>query len=87
MTKSLNAFEILTVAVTIESWSTKEAIRNLKRATEILGVKHVVLKDEKALKKADITRKQRFHAWLKNPSINLIIPIITPADKTMNWQL
>lgn len=85
--KIVKEYDMRTVAITIESWSTKEAIRNLKKMTQILNVKHVFLKDEKSLNKARQNRKQRFHAWLKKPSISLIIPIMTPADKTMNWQL
>lgn len=81
-------YKLHAIAVMIDVGDhTKEASWNLKRMTEILNVELEVLKDEKAIEKSKRNLKMNFHAWLKNPSINLIVPIITLADKTINWQL
>lgn len=81
-------YKLHAIAVMIDVGDhTKEASWNLKRMTEILNVELEVLKDEKAIEKSKRNLKMNFHAWLKNPSINLIVPIITLTDKTINWQL
>lgn len=81
-------YKIRAVAVMIDVGDhTQEAIRNLKRMTDILNVEYVVLKDEKAVEKSKRNLKKNFHAWLKRPSISMIIPILTVAGKTMNRKL
>jgi glucosamine--fructose-6-phosphate aminotransferase (isomerizing) len=81
-------YKIRAIAVMIDIGDhTPEAIQNIKRMAEILNVDYMVLKDEKAIENSKQNLKKNLHTWLKNPSINLIIPIITLGDKTMNWRL
>jgi len=81
-------YKMRTLAVTIDfGFSTDEAINNMQSITKTLNIDHIILKDEKAINLAKQNFKNRFHAWLKKPSINLIIPMITSADKTQNLRL
>jgi hypothetical protein len=64
-----------------------EGYRNIARVTEALGVDHVWLKDENQVRTAQKNTKIKFHAWLKKPSINTIVPTLNAGDKTMNLRI
>lgn len=81
-------FNMRTLALTVDSGGiTEEGYRNIAKITEALGVDHVWLKDENHIKLAKKNAKIRFHAWLKKPSINTIVPVLNAADKTMNLRI
>lgn len=76
------------LALTVDSGAiTSEGYRNIERVTSVLGVDHVWLRDENHIKVAKKNIKIRFHAWLKKPSINTIVPVLNAADKTMNLRI
>lgn len=66
---------------------TPEGCRNIERATEILNVDHVWIRDENQIKIAKKNTKMKFHAWLQKPSIHTIIPTLNAGDKTMNLRI
>jgi hypothetical protein len=77
-----------TLALTVDSGAIMpEGIRNIKRIAEALSVDHVWIKDEKHIKTAGENTKIKFHAWLKKPSINSIVPVLNAADKQMNLRI
>jgi len=81
-------YRMRVLALTVDSgFITPEGIRNIERITEILNVNHVMLRDEKKIEIAKINVKRRFHAWLRKPSINTIVPVLNSGDKTMNLQM
>jgi len=81
-------YNMRTLALTVDSgFITAEGIRNLKRMTEILNVKHVILRNEEKVKVAKQNVRKKFRGWLKKPSINTIIPVLNSGDKTMNLQM
>jgi hypothetical protein len=76
------------LALTVDSGAIMpEGIRNIERATEVLGVDHVWLRDENQVKTATKNTKLKFQAWLKKPSINTIVPTLNAGDKTMNLRI
>lgn len=77
-----------TLALTVDSGAIMpEGYRNIKAVTEALGVDHVWLKDEKHIETVNRNVRKKFHAWLKKPSINTIVPVLNAGDKTMNLRL
>lgn len=64
-----------------------EAYKNIETITKKLGVEHVWLKDEKQIEISNKNTKIKFHAWLKKPSINTIVPVLNASDKTMNLRI
>ncbi|MGB9694194.1 MAG: hypothetical protein ACPLYF_05060, partial [Fervidobacterium sp.] len=81
-------FGMRALALTVDSGGiTEEGYRNIEKVTGALGVDHVYLRDEKHIKVAKKNAKIRFHAWLKKPSINTIVPVLNAADKTMNLRI
>ena len=81
-------FKMRTLALTVDSGAIMpEGHRNIKRITEVLGVDHVWIRDEKHIKTAGKNTKIKFHAWLKKPSINTIVPVLNAADKQMNLRI
>ncbi len=81
-------YNMRTLALTVDSgFITSEGVRNLKQITDVLGVEHVVLKDERRIATAKSNARKKFHGWLEKPSINTIIPILNSGDKTMNLQM
>jgi len=75
-------------AITVDSGFTfDEGYRNLRVMTEKLNIPHVILKNEKRIKVAKRNVKIKFKGWIKNPSINTVIPILNAGDKTMNFQM
>jgi hypothetical protein len=76
------------LALTVDSGAIlPEGHKNVKTITEKLGVDHVWLKDEKHIENAQKTTKLKFKGWIKNPSINTIVPVLNSADKTMNLKM
>ena len=81
-------FRMLAVALTVDSGAiAPEGYRNIKQITDALGVDHVWLKDENHIKTATRNTRIKFHAWLKKPSINMIVPVLNAADKQMNLRI
>lgn len=77
-----------TLALTVDSGAIMpEGYRNVERITEVLGVDHVWIKDEDHIKTAIENTKIKFHAWLKKPSINTIVPVLNAGDKQMNLRM
>ena len=77
-----------TLALTVDSGAIMtEGYRDIKRITEVLGINHVWIKDENHIKTAKENTKIKFHAWLKNPSINTIVPVLNAGDKQMNLRM
>jgi len=76
------------LAISIDTGErTYEATRNLERMIEILKTDYVELKDETRIEKSKMNLKRNFKAWLKHPSINLIIPILNLPTKMINVTL
>ena len=81
-------YEMRVLTLTVDSGAIlPEGYRNIKRITEVLNVDHVWLRDEKKIEIAKQNVKIKFHGWLKNPSINTIVPVLNSGDKTMNLQM
>jgi len=81
-------FQMRAIALTVDSGAiASEGYRNIKRVTEALGVDHVWLRDEGHIETAKMNTKIKFHAWLKKPSINTIVPVLNAADKQMNARI
>jgi hypothetical protein len=81
-------FQMRAIALTVDSGAiASEGYRNIKRVTEALGVDHVWLRDEGHIEAAKMNAKIKFHAWLKKPSINTIVPVLNAADKQMNARI
>jgi hypothetical protein len=77
-----------TLTLTVDSGAImSEGYRNIKRITEVLGIEHVWIKDENHIKTAKENTKIKFQAWLKQPSINTIVPVLNAGDKQMNLRL
>ncbi len=66
---------------------TKEAIHNIERMIEILGVDFFVIRDDRSIDESKRNLKKNFHIWLNRPSINLIIPILNLPTKMINLKL
>ncbi len=76
------------LAITVDSGAiAPEGYRNIEKVTKALDVEHVWLKDENHIKTAQKNTKIKFHAWLKKPSINMIVPVLNAADKQMNLRM
>lgn len=81
-------YSMRTLALTIDSgFITAEGHRNIKSITETLGVDHIYIRNAHQIETAWKNLKIMFHAWLKKPSINTIVPTLNAADKTMNLQI
>jgi len=81
-------YEMRVLALTVDSGAiTCEGYRNIERITEVLNVDHVWVNDENHVKTAKKNTKIRFHAWLRRPSINTIVPVLNAGDKTMNLRI
>ncbi|MEM2970600.1 MAG: hypothetical protein QXR63_06685 [Candidatus Bathyarchaeia archaeon] len=81
-------YDMRTLSLTIDSgFITEEGRRNIKTVTETLGVDHIYIRNENYLQTSWRNLKIMFHAWLKKPSINTIVPTLNIADKTMNLQI
>jgi hypothetical protein len=76
------------LALTVDSGAIlPEGHRNVARITEVLGVDHVWLRDEKQVETAQRNTRIKFRAWLRKPSINTIVPTLNAGDKTMNLRI
>lgn len=81
-------YHMRTLALTVDSGAIMpEGCRNIETVTKALNVDHVWLKDERQIKTAQENTKIKFHAWLKKPSINTIVPVLNAGDKQMNLRL
>ena len=81
-------YKMRSLAITVDSGAiTPEGYRNIEKVTKALDVEHVWLKDENHIKTAQKNTKIKFHAWLKKPSINTIVPVLNAADKQMNLRM
>jgi len=81
-------YKMRALALTVDSgFITEEGHRNIEAATKSLGVDHVYIRNENHMETSWKNVKTMFHAWLKKPSINTIVPTLNAADKTMNIQI
>jgi len=81
-------YKMRVLALTVDSGAiTPEGYRNVERATEVLNVDHVWLKNENHIRTTQKNTKIKFHAWLKKPSINTIVPVLNAGDKRMNLRI
>jgi len=81
-------YSMRVLAITVDSgFLTKEGYDNISRVSDCLNVDHVWLKDENKIKISKKNCITKFHGWLKNPSINTIVPVLNSGDKTMNLQM
>jgi hypothetical protein len=81
-------YGVRSLAITVDSGAiAPEGYRNIEKVTKTLNVEHVWLKDENHIKTAQKNTKIKFHAWLKKPSINTIVPVLNAADKQMNLRM
>lgn len=81
-------YKMRCIALTVDSgFILPEGIRNIEVVCKALGVPHVWLRDEAKIKVAQENCIIKFHGWLKNPSINTIVPVLNAGDKTMNLQM
>jgi len=81
-------YKMRSIAITVDSGAiAPEGYRNIEKVTQALNVEHVWLKDENHIKTAQKNTKIKFHAWLKKPSINTIVPVLNAADKQMNLRM
>jgi len=77
-----------TLALTVDSGAIMpEGYRNIDRIVKALGVDHVWLKDDEHIKSAQRNTRIKFHAWMRKPSINTIVPVLNAGDKTMNLRM
>ena len=76
------------LSITVDSgFLTKEGYRNIDVVTKKLKVDHVWIKNDDKIKISQENCKTKFHGWLKQPSINTIVPVLNSGDKTMNLQM
>jgi hypothetical protein len=81
-------YGVRTLALTVDSGAIMpEGYRNIDRIVEALGVDHVWLKDDEHIKSAQRNTWIKFHAWMRKPSINTIVPVLNAGDKTMNLRM
>jgi len=81
-------YKMRTLALTVDSgFLTPEGYRNINLVTKVLGVDHVWLKDDQRIAEAKRNGVIKFKGWLKQPSINTIVPVLNSGDKTMNLQM
>jgi hypothetical protein len=77
-----------TLALTVDSGAIlPEGYANIESITKALGVNHVWLKNENHIKTATKNVEIKFKAWIKEPSINTIVPVLNAGDKTMNLRM
>ncbi|MFC1921614.1 hypothetical protein ACFLYQ_07820 [Chloroflexota bacterium] len=81
-------YKMNVITLTVDSgFILSEGYRNIETATKALGVPHVWLRNEKKIKTGRENTRIKFQGWLKNPSINTIVPVLNAGDKTMNLQM
>jgi len=81
-------YEMRVLALTVDSGAIMpEGYRDIKRITEVLNLDHVWIRDEKQIQTAQKNIKIKFRAWLKKPSINTIVPVLSAGDETMNLRI
>jgi hypothetical protein len=81
-------YSMRTLALTVDSGAIMpEGYRNIDRIVKALGVDHVWLKDNEHIKSAQRNTRIKFHAWMRKPSINTIVPVLNAGDKTMNLRM
>jgi len=81
-------FGMRTLALTVDSGAlTPEGYRNIEHAIKNLGIDHVWLRNDEKIKIAKQNGITKFSGWIKNPSINTIVPVLNCGDKTMNLQM
>ncbi len=81
-------YNMRALALTVDSGAIMpEGYKNIESAINSLGIDHVWLKDERHVKSAQENARIKFHAWLKKPSINTIVPVLNAGDKTMNLRM
>ena len=81
-------YGIKVTTLTIDSgFILPEGVRNIETVIKALDVPHVWLRNEKKIKTAQENTRTKFRGWLKNPSINTIVPVLNAGDKTMNLQM
>ena len=84
----IKKYQMNALSITVDSgFITEEGYRNIDTITKKLNGEHVWIKDEKKVETAKENCKIKFHGWLKQPSINTIVPVLNSGDKTMNLQM
>lgn len=81
-------YNMRVIGVTVDSGFTcEEGWRNIRVLVEKLNIPYVILRNEEKIIRAKKNTKIKFNGWLKQPSINMIIPVLNAGDKTMNYQM
>jgi hypothetical protein len=81
-------YHMRALAATVDSGAIlPEGYRNIQQVTDALSVEHVWIKDERHIETSKRNTRIKFHAWLKKPSINTIVPVLNAGDKQMNLRL
>ena len=81
-------YKMNALAVTCDfGCTTPEGIWNIKRIVDILGVDHVWIRDKEQIRQSKENIKIKFRGWLEKPSINMIVPVLISADKTLEIQM
>ncbi len=84
----IKKYQMNILSITVDSgFLTKEGYRNIDVVTKKLKVDHVWIKNDDKIKISQENCKTKFHGWLKQPSINTIVPVLNSGDKTMNLQM
>jgi hypothetical protein len=84
----VKVYDMRALALTVDSGAIMpEGYRNIEAVTKSLGVDHVWLKDDRHVETATRDTRIKFHAWMRKPSINTIVPVLNAGDKTMNLRM
>ncbi len=82
-------YKMNVLAVTVDhGFLLPEAYENISTITKNLNVKHEYIKySEEKVNTLKNNVRIKFRGWVKNPSINTIIPVLNSGDKTMNLKM
>jgi hypothetical protein len=84
----IKKYDMRVLALTVDSGAIMpEGYRNIETVKKTLGIDHVWLKDDDHIETATRNTKLKFHAWMRKPSINTIVPVLNAGDKTMNLRI
>ena len=81
-------YQMKVLSLTVDSGAIlPEGYNNIRNVVKKLDVPHVWLKDKKQIQISKENMKNKFHGWLRFPSINTIVPVLNSGDKTMNLRM
>ncbi|MFC1948649.1 hypothetical protein ACFLW0_00510 [Chloroflexota bacterium] len=81
-------YKMKVITITVDSgFILPEGFHNIETVTKALNVPHVWLRNNRKIKTARENTGIKFRGWLKNPSINTIVPVLNAGDKTMNLRM